>query len=66
MTKEWRNLSLPAELCIAVEQQFGQKFANLEQFLEFVLRELVASDAVILDRTEQRIIEERLRHLGYI
>jgi hypothetical protein len=66
VTKEWCDVRLPAELCIAVEQQFGQKFGSLEQFLELVLRELVASDAVILDRTERRIIEQRLRDLGYI
>jgi hypothetical protein len=38
----------------------------LESLLEFVLRELTENDAEVLDQTEQKILERRLRDLGYI
>jgi hypothetical protein len=38
----------------------------LEQFLTFVLQELLRDDAAQMDQAEQRIIEERLKDLGYI
>lgn len=72
-----RQVSLPEDLCAAVEQKFvGQKsveqksvpqeFGNLETFLAFVMGQLIRDDSAALDRDEQRIIEERLRELGYI
>jgi hypothetical protein len=61
-----REVSLPVELCEAVEQRFGQKFANIEAFLVFVLGELVRDDAHQMDQSDQRMIEARLRDLGYI
>jgi len=38
----------------------------LEQFLTFVLQELLRDDVAQMDQAEQRIIEERLKDLGYI
>lgn len=61
-----RQISLPEELCAAAEQRFGSRFENLESLLEFVLRELTRNDAESLDQTEQAILEQRLRDLGYI
>jgi hypothetical protein len=63
---DMREVSLPAELCEAAEKKFAQKFGNLEELLTFILRDLLRDEAAQLDRTEQRIIEERLRELGYI
>jgi hypothetical protein len=60
-----RKVSLPEEVCAAVEQRFGARFQSLESLLEFVLREIVRDDAEVLDRAEQQIIEKRLRDLGY-
>jgi hypothetical protein len=66
MPDSMRQISLPSELCQAAEQRFGTRFGGLEQFLTFVLQELLRDVAAQMDRAEQRIIEERLRDLGYI
>ena len=66
MPDNMRNLRLPVELCEAAEKKFGGRFGGLEQFLIFVLQELVRDQAVQMDQNEQRIIEERLKDLGYI
>jgi hypothetical protein len=63
---EVREVSLPAELCEAAEKKFAQKFSSLEELLTFILREVLRDETSKLDRAEQRIIEERLRELGYI
>jgi len=61
-----REVSLPAELCEALERRYGQQFPNIEELLVFVLSELVRDDAHRLDQNDQRLIEARLRDLGYI
>lgn len=66
MNQQWRDLRLSPELCAAAERRFGKDFSSLEQFLEFVLKELVSTDADVLDENEQRAVEARLRDLGYI
>jgi hypothetical protein len=66
MPDSMRQISLPSELCQAAEQRFAARFGGLEQFLTFVLQELLRDVAAQMDRAEQRIIEERLRDLGYI
>jgi hypothetical protein len=66
MAASMRNLQLPGELCEAVEQRFGQRFGKLEEFLVYMLQRFVSDDAERMDREEQRIIEDRLKDLGYI
>jgi hypothetical protein len=66
MSDRMREVKLPADLCQNAERRFGARFGSLEQFLVFVLQELLRDDAAQMDRAEQRIIEERLRDLGYI
>jgi hypothetical protein len=61
-----RSINLPTGLCAQVEQRFGPKFGNIEQLLEFVLRDLLREDASRADEQEQRLIEQRLRDLGYL
>ena len=61
-----REVRLPADLCAAIENKFGQQFGSVDEFLEFVLRELLRDEASQLDEQEQRIVEERLRELGYL
>jgi hypothetical protein len=61
-----RQISLPEELCKSAEEQFGSHFAGVESLLEFVLGELLRQDAEILDKTEQAMLEKRLRDLGYL
>jgi hypothetical protein len=63
---EMRDVRLPTELCAAAEKKFAARFKNLEDLLEFVLRDLLNDEAAQLDQTEQRVIEERLRDLGYM
>jgi hypothetical protein len=61
-----RTLRLPAELCRQAEQRFAHRFGSLEELLTFVLREILRDEAAQMDQAEQRIIEQRLRDLGYI
>lgn len=63
---EMRNIGLPAELCLQAEKRFSERFGSLEQLLEYVLRDLLRDDAAQADEGEQRIIEQRLRELGYL
>ena len=63
---EMRDVRLPAELCAAAEKKFAQKFGSVEELLTFILQDLSRDEALQLDHAEQRIIEERLRELGYI
>ncbi len=61
-----RSVNLPAELCAQAEKKFGKNFGNVEQLLEFVLRDLLRDDAAQANEVEQRLVEERLRELGYL
>jgi hypothetical protein len=63
---ELRELRLPVELCAQAEKKFSAKFASLEELLTFVLQELLREDSSQADEAEQKIVEERLRELGYI
>ena len=63
---ETRTVNLPAELCVQAEKKFGGKFGSLEQLLEYLLRDLLRDDAAQADEGEQRVIEQRLRELGYL
>jgi hypothetical protein len=61
-----RDVQLPADLCAAAEKKFGHTFGNLQELLTFILRDLSRDDASHLDQAEQRLVEERLRELGYL
>jgi hypothetical protein len=61
-----RSVLLDEQLCHAAEMKFGQRFGTIEELLHSVLQELLREDALTLDADEQRVIEERLRGLGYI
>lgn len=63
---EIRAVQLPAELCAAAEKRFGHKFASVEELLTFLLQDLLRDDADQADLTEQRLVEQRLRELGYL
>jgi hypothetical protein len=66
MADSMRQVGLPAELCERIEQRFGTHGRSLEQFLTFVMQELLRDDAAQMDDAEKRIIEQRLKDLGYI
>ena len=61
-----RIVTLPEELCSAVERKFAHRFAGVEELVTATLEELVRDDALQMDEKEQKIIEERLKGLGYI
>jgi hypothetical protein len=66
MSSEVRDLRLPADLCHDAEQRFASRFGSLEELLVFVLRELLRDQATKMDQAEQRVIEQRLKDLGYM
>ena len=66
MPSDVREVRLPEDLCDPAENNFAARYGSLEEFLVFVLRELVRDDAAQMDQAEQRLIEQRLRDLGYI
>jgi hypothetical protein len=63
---EMRDVQLPTDLCAAAEKKFGHVFASLEELLTFVLRDLARDEAARADEDEQRLVEQRLRELGYL
>jgi hypothetical protein len=63
---EWREIRLPADLCSAAEQKFGGSFRSLDEFVAFLLEDLISKDTIDLDRADQAVVEDRLRDLGYI
>ena len=65
-TEDTRQVGLPSDLCRTAEQRYGAQFGSLEKFLELVLQTLVKDEAAEMDQSEQRIIEQRLKDLGYI
>ena len=66
MPNDLRNVQLPSELCEAIEKRFGPRFGSLEEFLAHVMRELVRDEAGQMDEAERRIVEARLKDLGYM
>ncbi len=63
---QMKDVRLPADLCAAAEKKFAQRFGTLDELLTFLLREVLRDDAVKADEAEQRMVEERLRELGYL
>ena len=63
---EMRDLRLPADVCAAAETRFGHVFGSLEELLVFVLRDLLRDEAGGADQAEERLVENRLRELGYL
>lgn len=63
---EMRELRLPADLCADAEKKFGGTFGSVEELLTAVLRDLLRDEAQAADLAEQRLVEERLRELGYL
>lgn len=61
-----RIVRLPADLCEAAEKKFGHLFGNLDEMLAFILRDLMRDDATKTDQAEERLIEDRLKELGYL
>ncbi len=66
-TNPSRDIRLPTHLCEAAEQLIkGTKFETVEEFLSFVLQELTSRDSTQSEEQERKVIEARLRDLGYL
>ncbi|HEY7353837.1 MAG TPA: hypothetical protein VH596_13805 [Terriglobales bacterium] len=61
-----RTIKLPEELCQAIEQKFSARFDSFEDFLAAALKEFLRDDTTKMDEQEERVIEERLKALGYV
>ena len=61
-----RPVHLPDDLCAAAEKKFSPRFASVDELLAFVLEQLLSDRAGQADLEEQRILEQRLRDLGYL
>jgi hypothetical protein len=66
VTSSTRSINLPEALCAEAERQFGSRFQTVEELLTFVLQELTNADADRLDESEQKMLEHRLKELGYL
>ena len=55
-----RDLRISEQLCAAAEQKFGQQFKDVEELLEFILRDLLRDESGEMDQAEQKIIEEKI------
>jgi hypothetical protein len=63
---ETREIRLPADLCAAAEEKFGNTFHTVGDLMIFLLKEVLGRDTIDMDRADQAVVEERLRDLGYI
>jgi hypothetical protein len=61
-----RTVELPEELCARLEKEFGKPFATFEDLLVYVMQKLTQEQAAQMDAAEQKILEQRLRDLGYM
>lgn len=61
-----REVRLPEDLCAAAEKKFGNTFGGVDELLAFVLRDLLRDESAQADQAEQRLVEQRLRELGYL
>ena len=50
MSSDVRDVRLPAELCDDAERRFAPRFGSLEEFLGFVLRELLRDESTQMTR----------------
>jgi hypothetical protein len=61
-----RTVELPEELCALLEKEFGKSFASFEDLLVFIMQNLTQGQATQMDEAERKILEQRLRDLGYL
>lgn len=63
---EMKDIRLPADLCDAAAKKFAGTFASVEELLTYILNDLLQDEVERLDQTEQNLVEQRLRDLGYL
>jgi hypothetical protein len=57
---------LPEELCVKAETWMKGRFDSLEAFVSFLMKEIIKDESAKLDQSEEEIVQQRLRDLGYI
>jgi hypothetical protein len=66
-TNSHRDIRVPAHLYDAAERLIkGTRFQTVDEFLVFVLQELTSRDSTKFEDQERKVIEARLRDLGYL
>jgi hypothetical protein len=63
---EFVDLKLPVELCRKVEKRVLLDASRSLEGLVVALLEELSQDAATLDKTEDSLLEQRLRDLGYL
>jgi len=66
MTKEWRDVRLPVELCEAAERQYADQYSSLQELLTFMLRYVTREDVERMNNAELELVQQRLKDLGYV
>ncbi len=61
-----RTVQLPEDLCVAAETWLHGRFPNLETLLTSFLQEITQHDGAKFDESEEQMIEQRLKDLGYM
>jgi len=61
-----RSVQLPEDLCLAAETWLRGRFPNLESLLTSFLQEITQHDGAKFDESEEQMIEQRLKDLGYM
>lgn len=61
-----RKVALPEQLCQLAEQKYAHRFGSIEELVTEMLTELVRDDAIKMDQNEAKIVEDRLKALGYV
>lgn len=66
------QIKIPKELYIKAKkyvEESGGEFKNVEEFIEFILREVLSESSEskeVFTKEEEEEIKERLRSLGYL
>jgi hypothetical protein len=61
-----RQITIPEDLSRAAEKRFGGRFSDIQDFVIFLLQEVLRDESIEIDRAEQAAVEQRLRDLGYL
>jgi hypothetical protein len=59
-------VNIPEDVYRAAQDRFGSHFKTVDELVEFALRELLRDDSATLDKSEQQMIRNRLKDLGYL
>lgn len=61
-----RAVQIPSNLYLAIQDRLGSNFASVDQFVSYVLGEVLQDDSAPFDESERDMIQSRLKDLGYL